>query len=169
MYAEAAATIGRKLAERNIRLVYGGGSVGLMGILADACLEAGGKITGVITGQLMDLELGHSDLDELCVVETMLERKTVMAERSDAFLALPGSIGTLDELFEMLTWTQLELQTKPSIILNINHYFDDLISMINKIVEEGFLSQSHAAQVLVSDDFDKALEILEKDMLELPS
>lgn len=160
IYADAAAAIGRDMATKGIRLVYGGGSVGLMGVLADACLEAGGEITGVITEQLLDLELGHNGLSELCVVDTMLDRKTVMAERSDAFIALPGSIGTLDELFEMLTWTQLDIQTKPSGLLNINGYFDDLLALINKIVSEEFLSQTHADQLHVGTDFDSLLSQL---------
>jgi len=161
IYAEVAATIGRNMAAKGIRLVYGGGSVGLMGILADACLDAGGEITGVITEQLMDLELGHSGLSELCIVDTMLDRKATMAERSDAFIALPGSIGTLDELFEMLTWTQLGIQSKPTGILNINGYFDDLIALIEKIVNEEFLSQAHADQLHLGTSFDSLLAQLE--------
>ncbi len=160
IYAKTAADIGRKLAAKKIRLVYGGGSVGLMGALADACLEAGGEVTGVITEQLMDLELGHPGLSELCVVDTMLERKTTMAERSDAFISIPGSVGTLDELFEMLTWTQLEIHNKPSGLLNINGYFDKLVDLLKEIVDEGFLSQSHADQLHIDTDFERLLNHL---------
>lgn len=164
VYAETAASIGRQLAERNIRLVYGGGSVGLMGVLADACLDSGGEVTGVITEQLMDLELGHLGLSELCIANTMLERKTTMAERSDAFISIPGSVGTLDELFEMLTWTQLEIHDKPSGLLNINNYFDKLIGLLDDIVAEGFLSQTHAEQLNVGTDFEKLLNQLESGL-----
>lgn len=164
VYASTAATIGRELAARNIQLIYGGGSVGLMGVLADACLNAGGRVTGVITEKLMELEVGHDNLSELCVVDTMLERKTAMAERSDAFISLPGSIGTLDELFEMLTWKQLEVHSKPSGLLNINGYFDNLLALLKNIVDEEFLSQFHADQLLVDTDFEKLLEQLENEI-----
>lgn len=164
IYADTAAAIGRDLAERGIRLVYGGGGVGLMGVLADACLAANGSVTGVITEQLMDLEAGHNGLTELCVVDNMLKRKTLMAERSDAFVALPGSIGTLDELFEMLTWTQLGIQSKPTGVLNVAGYFDDLEKLLDKIVGEGFLSQTHADQIHVETHFTPLLARLENEV-----
>lgn len=164
IYADTAAAVGRDLAAEGIRLVYGGGGIGLMGVLADACLAAGGEVCGVITEQLMDRELGHSGLTELCVVDSMLDRKAVMAERSDAFIALPGSIGTLDELFEMLTWTQLGIQSKPSGILNINGYFDDLEKLLDKIVGEGFLSQTHADQLHMETHFAPLLARLENEV-----
>ncbi|MCF6313669.1 MAG: TIGR00730 family Rossman fold protein, partial [Verrucomicrobiales bacterium] len=158
---KTAAMIGRQLADKNIRLIYGGGSIGLMGTLADACLEADGDVTGVITHQLMNLEVGHPKLSELCVVDTMMERKTLMAERADAFISLPGSVGTLDELFEMLTWTQLDIHHKPSGLLNINGYFNELIQLIEKIVSEGFLTQTHADQLHVGTDFEELLNRLD--------
>ncbi|NOX98681.1 MAG: TIGR00730 family Rossman fold protein [Verrucomicrobia bacterium] len=161
IYADTAADIGRSMASKGIRLVYGGGSVGLMGVLADACLEAGGEVIGVITEQLMDLELGHSDLTELCVVDTMLDRKALMADRADAFISIPGSVGTLDELFEMLTWTQLNIHFKPSGLLNINGYYDNLIALIDNLVKEEFLSQPHADQLHVETNFDTLLARLE--------
>lgn len=161
IYADTAAAIGRSMAAKGIQLVYGGGSVGLMGILSDACLEAGGKVIGVITEQLMDLELGHSGLTELCVVNSMLDRKAMMADRADAFISIPGSVGTLDELFEMLTWTQLDIHSKPSGLLNVNGYYDDLLALINKLVAEEFLSQVHADQLHVGTHFDTLLIQLE--------
>ncbi len=161
VYADTAAHIGRAMASKGIQLVYGGGSVGLMGVLADACLEAGGEVIGVITEQLMDLELGHSDLTELCVVDSMLDRKALMADRADAFISIPGSVGTLDELFEMLTWTQLNIHSKPSGLLNVNGYYDDLIALIDNLVKEEFLSQAHADQLHVETDFDALLTRLE--------
>lgn len=164
IYAETAAAIGRELAKQKIRLIYGGGSVGLMGILADSCLAAGGEATGVITRKLMDLEVGHPDLSELCIVDTMMQRKTLMAERSDAFISLPGSVGTLDELFEMLTWTQLDIHNKPSGLLNINGYFNQLIALLEQIVAEGFLSQTHADQLHVATDFNQLLQRLEEKL-----
>ena len=164
VYADSAAAIGRELAARGIRLIYGGGSVGLMGVLSDACLDAGGEVTGVITEQLMDLELGHSGLTELCVVDSMLDRKAMMADRADAFISIPGSVGTLDELFEMLTWTQLGIHSKPSGLLNINGYYDDLLALVDKLVSEEFLSPTHAEQLHVGTHFDSLFELLENAM-----
>ena len=164
IYADIAAAMGRDMASKGVRLVYGGGSVGLMGVIADACLEAGGEVIGVITEQLMDLELGHKGLTQLYVVDTMLDRKSKMADLADAFISIPGSVGTLDELFEMLTWTQLEIHAKPSGLLNINGYYDDLLAMINKLVAEEFLSQTHANQLHVGTTFDILFSQLEKEV-----
>ncbi|MBL9154561.1 MAG: TIGR00730 family Rossman fold protein [Verrucomicrobiales bacterium] len=163
-FAEAAIHTGRLLAIRGIRLVYGGGSVGLMGILADACLEAGGHVTGVITRHLMDREVGHSGCTELILVDTMLERKTRMAELSDAFLSLPGGIGTLDELFEMLTWSQLHLHRKPNALLNVEGYYDPLLAFLRESVHgRGFADQAHVDALLVGDELESLVEALLPD------
>ncbi len=153
--------VGRTLAERGIRLVYGGGSVGLMGILADACLEAGGEVTGVITRHLMNREVGHAGVTDLILVDTMLERKSRMAEHSDAFVSLPGGIGTLDELFEMLTWTQLHLHDKPNGVLNVNAYFDPLLAFLRDQVHgQGFADAEHLENLIVADRFDSLLDAM---------
>ena len=158
-FAEAAMHVGRTLAERGIRLVYGGGSVGLMGILADACLEAGGEVTGVITRHLMNREVGHAGVTDLILVDTMLERKSRMAEHSDAFVSLPGGIGTLDELFEMLTWTQLHLHSKPNGLLNINGYYDPMLTFLRDSVHgQGFADAEHLENLIVSDRFENLLD-----------
>lgn len=161
-FAESAILTGRLLAWRGIRLVYGGGSVGLMGILADACLEAGGSVTGVITRHLMDREVGHRGVSELVLVDTMLERKTRMADLSDAFLSLPGGIGTLDELFEMLTWSQLGLhggRTKPSALLNVEGYYDGLLDFLQSSVRDaGFASAAHLEDLLAGADLELLID-----------
>jgi len=159
-YLDAATLAGQYLAEQNIRLVYGGGSVGLMGRVADACLEAGGEVVGVITKSLLDLEVGHTGCTELKIVDTMLERKTLMAELSDAFVSLPGGIGTLDEMFEMLTWSQLDIHSKPSALLNIDGYYDDLQTFLKRVVEDRFLLGEHLEMLLVDDDFGSLLDKL---------
>ena len=162
VFAEAAMHAGRWLAEREITLVYGGGSVGLMGILADACLEAGGKVVGVITRRLMDREVGHRGVTRLELVDTMLERKEKMAELSDAFIALPGGIGTLDELFEMLTWTQLRIHDKPNGLLNVDGYYDPLIRFLNQSVcERGFATAGEIANLRVAGTLEELFERLE--------
>ncbi|MCB1089146.1 MAG: TIGR00730 family Rossman fold protein [Verrucomicrobiae bacterium] len=158
-FARTAMEVGRGLAARGIRLVYGGGSIGLMGIMADACLEAGGQVTGVITRHLMDREVGHRGVTDLLLVDTMLERKTRMAELSDAFLSLPGGVGTLDELFEMLTWTQLHLHEKPNGLLNIEGYYDPLLSFLRDRVQGcGFADAAHVDNLMVGDDFEALLD-----------
>lgn len=169
-YEAAARHVGRSLAERNIRLVYGGGSVGLMGAVADACLEAGGEVIGVITSYLMDKELGHPGITKLEVVNTMLDRKLRMAELSNAFLTLPGGIGTLDELFEMLTWSRLNVHDKPSGLVNVDGYYDELISFALKTqVEGGFISAEDALNLLVAESFEDLLPKLEQASQSLPS
>lgn len=160
-FAESAIRLGRLLAARGIRLVYGGGSVGLMGILADACLEAGGEVTGVITRHLMDREVGHRGCTELILVDTMLERKTRMAELSDGFLSLPGGIGTLDELFEMLTWTQLRLHLKPNALLNVDGFYDPLIAFLRQsVLDLGFADAPTIGNLLVDEDPEALLDLI---------
>lgn len=137
-YRLAASKLGALLAEAGIEIVFGGGRVGLMGLLADAALAGGGRVTGVIPARLRDAELAHAGVSELVVVATMHERKRVMAERADGFAILPGGIGTLDEMFEMLSWKQLGLHTKPIFLVDINGYWAKLRALLEDIVESGF-------------------------------
>jgi uncharacterized protein (TIGR00730 family) len=157
-YVELARRTGELLARRGITLVYGGGRVGLMGALADAVLGCGGQAIGVIPQMLLDKEVGHSGLTELRVVQTMTERKLRMGDLSDAFIALPGGIGTMDELFEVWTWSQLELHRKPCGLLNYRGYYDALIAFLDHAVDQGFLRPRHRAALLVSDDLEGLLE-----------
>jgi uncharacterized protein (TIGR00730 family) len=163
-YQIAAEQLGRLLAERDVTLVYGGGRVGLMGTLADAALAAGGRVVGVIPKQLCTKELAHRGVTELHVVETMSERKALMGELSDAFLALPGGIGTLDELFEVWTWTQLGLQRKLSGLLNVNGYFDPLLQFLQHAVSEGFLRSQHRDALLVGTHAETLVSSLLTDV-----
>ena len=148
-YAEAARTVGHEIGRRGWQLVYGGGRAGLMGVVANAALEAGARVVGVIPNSLMDRELGHPTLTELHVVETMHQRKTMMAERSDAFLALPGGIGTFEELFEVWTWRQLGYHDKPIGLLNVAGYYDALLEFLQHSLDQGFmaLEQSELLQI----------------------
>jgi|SRR5450631_1294738 uncharacterized protein (TIGR00730 family) len=160
IYREAAREVGRLLGQRGITLVYGGGHVGLMGIVADACLGEGGRVIGVIPQALADKEVAHRGLTELRVVGSMHERKALMAELSDAFLALPGGYGTWDELFEALTWSQLGIQHKACGLLNIHGYYDSMIAMVDRAVAEEFISAPHR-QLLFSDtDVSRLLDRL---------
>ena len=138
-YAEQARAFGAEMARRDITLVYGGGNVGLMGVVADAVLACGGKVIGVIPRQLVDREVAHAGLTELQVVDTMHQRKTRMFELSDAFVALPGGFGTLDEMFEMLTWSQLGLHGYPCAFLDVRGYYAPLRGMMDHMVGEGFV------------------------------
>jgi len=138
IYRDASRTLGSILAAAGIELVYGGGRVGLMGILADAVLAGGGRVTGIIPAHLHDAEVGHHGISELLVVGSMHERKRLMFERSDAFVALPGGLGTLDETFEILTWKQLRLHDKPIVIVDVGGYWRKLLALIDQIVDEGF-------------------------------
>lgn len=148
-YPAMARQLGREMAERGVSLVFGGGGIGLMGILADAVLAAGGEVIGVIPRGLASKEVAHQSLTTLHVVETMHQRKAMMAELSDAFLALPGGFGTFDELFEIITWSQLGIHRKPIGILNADGYFDPLITLIDHAVVEGFASAETRALVEV--------------------
>lgn len=153
-YANAARELGAELARRGVALVYGGGSVGLMGAVADATLAAGGHVIGVIPHALDTAEVGHRGITERHVVDTMHERKACMTDLSDAFLALPGALGTLDELFECLTWAQLGIHHKPVGMLNVEGYFDELIRFLDKLVREGFLRQTYRDLLMVENDLD---------------
>ncbi|WP_404385015.1 TIGR00730 family Rossman fold protein [Caenispirillum salinarum] len=159
-YAEAAATLGRTLAARGVGLVYGGGHVGLMGIVADSCLKAGGEVIGVIPRFLMDLEVGHGALTDLRVVSTMHERKALMADLSDGFIALPGGIGTMEELFEVWTWGQLGEHEKPVALLDVAGYYDAMRTFIDHMVAEGFLRDHHRAMLMVETDATPLLDRL---------
>jgi uncharacterized protein (TIGR00730 family) len=160
-YLQAARAVGRLLYERNIELVYGGGRVGLMGAVADACLAAGGRVTGVIPQLLVDKEVAHRGLTELRVVQTMHERKALMADLADAFMALPGGYGTWDELCEVLTWSQIGIQRKASALLNVNGYYDPLLAMADRAVAEGFLRDVHRELLLTDTDPARLLDRLE--------
>jgi uncharacterized protein (TIGR00730 family) len=159
-YADAARAIGTEIGRRGWQLVYGGGRAGLMGEVADAALAAGAEVVGVIPESLMGRELGHRGLTELHVVQTMHERKTMMAERSDAFVALPGGIGTFEELFEVWTWRQLGYHDQPIGLLNTAGYYDDLLAFLGKTVERGFLSTAQMDLLQVSDDAATLLDRL---------
>lgn len=151
-YAAAARALGAVLAERHIELVYGGGNVGLMGVLADAVLERGGAVTGVIPESLRARELAHAGLNRLHVVDSMHSRKALMADLSDGFVAMPGGLGTLEELLEIATWAQLDLHERPIGLLNVSGYFDPLLGMLDRAVAEHFLRPEHRDLLLVSDD-----------------
>jgi uncharacterized protein (TIGR00730 family) len=150
-YIEAAAAVGRTLAQRGMRLVYGGARVGMMGQLANAAIAAGGEVTGVIPRQIVDLEVAHDDIADLRVVDSMHERKALMADLADAFVALPGGIGTLEELFEVFTWAHLGIHQKPLGLLDVAGFYAPLEAMLDHSVEQGFLRPQTRA-LLVSDD-----------------
>jgi uncharacterized protein (TIGR00730 family) len=157
VYGERAAAFGRLLAARGIGLVYGGAQRGLMGTLANAVLAAGGQVIGVIPQALVDHELAHTGLTELRVVSSMHERKAQMAALSDAFVALPGGIGTFEELFEVWTWSQLGLHAKPCGILNVNGFYDRLRGFLDHVVGEGFLRPVQRAALLIEEDAEVLL------------
>jgi uncharacterized protein (TIGR00730 family) len=159
-YANAARDFGAAVARRGFGLVFGGGHIGLMGILADTVLANGLPVIGVIPRALADKELAHRGLTELVIVESMHERKAVMADRSDAFVALPGGYGTGDELFEILTWGQLGLHQKPVGLLNVAGFFDPLLSWLDHMVREDFLKPVHRQLVRVADDAEGLLDLL---------
>lgn len=149
-YALAAQQFGRELVTRGYELVYGGGRVGLMGAVADAVLDAGGEVIGVIPKVLLEKEVAHGRLTELRVVASMHERKAMMAELADAFVALPGGLGTLEELCEILTWAQLGLHTKPCGLLNVANYFDGLLAFLDHAVSERFIKPEHRAVLITA-------------------
>jgi uncharacterized protein (TIGR00730 family) len=157
VYQIKATELGKSIAKRGIQLVYGGANVGLMGAVADGALSEGGAVIGVLPHFLQSKEIAHAGLTELILVESMHERKTRMNEISDGVIALPGGFGTLEELFEMLTWAQLGLHSKPIGILNIDGYYDLLNALINVMVEKGFLKSVNRSMLLISDDIDDLL------------
>jgi uncharacterized protein (TIGR00730 family) len=149
-YVNAARALGAQLAERGLSLVYGGGHVGLMGVIADAVLAAGGEVTGVIPSALMSAEVGHEQLTKLHVVKDMHERKAMMAELADGFIAMPGGIGTLEELFEVMTWLQLGYHAKPVGVLNVLGFYDGLLAFLDQQRDAGFLRAEHR-ELLITD------------------
>lgn len=160
VYADAAQELGMLLAQRNHTLIYGGGNIGLMGILADAVLSRGGRVIGVIPGFLFEKEVGHTSLSQLEIVGSMHERKKRMVDLADAFIMMPGGWGTLDETAEILTWRQLGLITQPLVILNINSFFDPLIEQMNRMTKEGFLKPAHLNSVIIDGSPARLLERL---------
>jgi hypothetical protein len=159
-YRAAAVELGRALALRNVGVVYGGAQVGLMRAVADAALAAGGRVIGVIPTLLVDLEVAHDGLTELHVTDTMHSRKALIGERSDAFIVLPGGFGTLDELFEVLTWQTLKIHAKPVLLLNTNGFYDKLLAFLDDCVERGMLKAKNREIMLVADTVDAALRFL---------
>jgi uncharacterized protein (TIGR00730 family) len=160
-YRAAATDLGHRLAERGIELVYGGASVGLMGAVADAAMEGGGHVIGVIPQSLVDREIAHPAIADLRVVESMHERKALMADLADAFVALPGGVGTLEELFEVYTWNQLGLHAKPLGLFNVRGYYDGLARFLDHAVEERFVTPHHRAMLLVSEHLDELIDGLD--------
>jgi uncharacterized protein (TIGR00730 family) len=157
-YTEAARSLGTTLAEANIRLVFGGGHVGLMGVISNAALAAGGEVIGVIPKFLVERELAHEGLSDLRIVGSMHERKALMSDLSEGFIALPGGTGTLEEFFEVLTWAQLGEHEKPCGLLNVAGYYDPLLTVFDRMVEADFLSASNRALLLVEDDPEQLLQ-----------
>ena len=160
VYREQAAVLGRLLAEQGIRLVFGGGSIGLMGVMADAVLESGGRVTGVIPRMLATKELLHTRVSDMRQVDDMHSRKALMAELSDAFVALPGGYGTFEELFEIITWAQLGIHEKNIGLLNVAGFFDPLIGMIDHAIQEGFIKLKHRDLIVAEERPDDLLERL---------
>jgi uncharacterized protein (TIGR00730 family) len=165
IYTRAGVSIAALLATHQIELIYGGGKVGLMGVLADTMIAQGGRVQGVIPQGLVDEEVAHTGLTELHVVNTMHQRKELMYKLSDGFIALPGGFGTLDEFFEILTWSQLGLHKKPIGFLNTNGFFDHLINHFEHIVSEGFVEQALVDRIVVEEDEGKLLHKLENNIL----
>lgn len=161
-YTHAARQLGFILAQRQLRLVYGGGKVGMMGQLAKAVIEQGGEVIGVIPQELWEKKLAFTDLSDLRVVSSMHERKALMAELADGFIALPGGLGTLEEFFEVLTWAQLGLHQKPCGLLNIRGYYTPLITFLNHLVTQGFLATAHRSMVMVEEQPEALLDQFER-------
>jgi uncharacterized protein (TIGR00730 family) len=161
VYGEGARALARGLVEHNIALVYGGGNIGLMGVIADEVLRLGGEATGVIPHALMEREVGHAGLTRQFVVKDMHERKAMMAELSDGFIAMPGGMGTLEELFEMLTWSQLGIHNKPVGVLNVANFYDGLVGFMAHLQGEGFVQPRHAALMMVESKVDVLLQRLQ--------
>ena len=161
IFQTTAFDVGKTLANLNIGIIYGGARVGLMGALAEGCLQNDGKVTGVIPGFLMDKEIVHQKLTELIIVDTMHERKTKMNDLCDGIIALPGGFGTLEELFEMFTWAQLGLHKKPVAIMNIDGFYDPLNSLVKTMVDSGFLKEVNREMLIMSDNIEDILKQME--------
>jgi uncharacterized protein (TIGR00730 family) len=161
IYRTVAEELGTALATRNIGLIYGGAKVGLMQAVADAALAAGGHVTGVIPHVLVDLEVAHHGISQLHVVDTMHTRKALMSEKANAFLVLPGGFGTLEEMFEILAWQTLKLHSKPTVLLNVNGFYDQLLGFLDHAVTEGMLKAKNRTNLLVATTVDEALQLLQ--------
>ena len=161
-YIEAAKSLGKVLVKKNIGLIYGGGKVGLMGVIADEVLAGGGEVIGVIPQSLVAREVAHQTVTQMHIVNSMHERKALMADLSDGFMALPGGMGTLDEFCEILTWAQLGIHQKPCGILNIENYFTPLLAMFDHAMREGFLRDTHRALVIEATEPETLLDLLAK-------
>jgi uncharacterized protein (TIGR00730 family) len=159
-YTQTANELGQAIAASGMGLVYGGATVGLMGVLADAALAEGGEVIGVMPDVLMGREIAHRGLTKLHIVRTMHERKALMAEQSDAFIALPGGYGTLDEFIEIVTWAQLKLHQKPCILLNTNGYYDGFLAFLNHGVTQGFIKPENYSLIQIADNVESALKLV---------
>jgi uncharacterized protein (TIGR00730 family) len=157
-YLEAARAVGKEIANQGLRLVYGGANIGLMHEVADAALLRGGEVIGVIPERMVEREIAHLGLTELIVVDSMHERKRKMAELADAFIALPGGLGTLEEIFEAITWAQLQLHAKPCGFLNVSGYFDKLLGFLDHCVEERFIRTEHRVMLLLEEEPEQLLK-----------
>ena len=162
IYSETTKDLATSIIDHGYKIVFGGGNVGLMGILADAALAANGHVTGIITEQLNGVEVGHKGLSELVIVKSMHERKKEMAKRSDAVICMPGGVGTWEEFFESLTWNQLGLQSKPIILLSLDNYYALLSEFVEHAVEEGFLPRSTANELIFVDSISEAMARIKK-------
>ena len=161
IYRQKAAELGQAMADRQCELLYGGGSVGLMKVIADVMLDNHCKVIGTITEHLMDMEVGYKAIDELIVVDSMAERKKILEDMADAFIAMPGGVGTLDEFFEVMVLSQLRVFDKPVALYNVNGYFDDIVRFLDRATKEGFIHSEHANNIIVSDDPNTLLDGLE--------
>ena len=158
LYSQKARDLGRLFVENSITLIYGGSNVGLMRVIADTMMQSGGKVIGVMPHALIQREVAHKGITEFHVVESMAERKTLMGELSDAFIAMPGGIGTLDELFEVMSWNQLEIMDKPVAVFNIDHYFDHLLAFLDHSVSQRFVKPEHRLNLIVESDGNILME-----------
>lgn len=161
-YSEAAHDFGREIAHAGIQLVYGGGSLGLMGLLADSVIKHGGEVVGVIPQSIDDREVSHQGIQELHIVGSMHERKAMMSQLSDAFVALPGGLGTFEELLEIMTWAQLGIHNKPILVANIASYYDPLLALINHGIQQGFIGTSDESILLNTDDVGQIIPMLQE-------
>lgn len=162
VYREKAAELGQAMADRQCELLYGGGSVGLMKIIADVMMDRKCKVIGTITNHLMDMEVGYNDIDELIVVDSMAERKKILEDMADGFIAMPGGLGTMDEFFEAFVLSQLRVFDKPVALYNVNGFYDDIIRFIDHAAKEGFIRKEHAYNLIVSDDPKALLQQMEQ-------
>ncbi len=168
IYKETAARLGTVMAENKVRLVYGGGKVGLMGIVSEYCFKAGGEVVGIIPEHIQDTEITNEDLTELHVVDSMHTRKGLMVEKSEGFIVLPGGFGTLDETFEILTWKYLGLHDKPIVLINVNGFYEPLLKMIDHMVESGFTPFWHRSLYQVVETPEEAVQALSTQKERIP-